>query len=740
LKGNFLSKKQSNFNQNNLMTKYSTTPTFFILLFFLGISLGLNAQQLSFSCPTSTVIREDLSNNDPTLWNAAYWLDPVINSNDLAEEGFIFDVLLTNSCTTGTPYYRFILDLDLDGNGQRETRIDSDSLPGRDSIHFNNIASGTVTGGEVRRFDFRPVAPAGKYRFYLANDSVGPFTRRLSVRMQGNNNAPAILPYGTHEIQWTATNGCGQTQTCSFLGQMRDGAPPKVVCLNGLSLNLANTQPPGITLYASNFLQYTEDYYTPANLIKIAIRRKGQPDGMGNTTGFPRNADGTPQTIISFNCSDIGTQEVNLWAIDKSNLTDSCTTYVLIQDNALVCTPGVFPIRGTIATEVGGGVADVEIIVNAPTNGIPSLPPIFDITDSTGTYGFPIPALPVGPNARLTPKLNIDPLNGVNTWDLILISRNILGLEPLNSPYKLIAADANKSGTVTTYDIVELRKLILGTLSKLPNNTSWRFVVKTQVFTNPAHPFADTIRESVPFTTGQHDFVGIKIGDVDYSASPNFQGGVSEVRTEKTALMETKLRSEDNNGQIWQFLPAADLAGYQMTVHLGQNTLAEIIPQGNLTNEHFAVHERNGETVLTAVSEDGAQPFAVRLRNADARFHPEGVRLSDEITPTVGYDRAGTPTELLLHLSTGENAVVLHPNTPNPWRETTAIRFELPRAGAATLRFFDATGRLVHASQTEGVKGINSYNLVENAAFLPGLYTFSLEFEGQFFVQKIVRF
>lgn len=723
------------------MTKYSTTPTFFILLFLCGISFGTNAQQLSFSCPTGTVIREDLSPNDMQLWNAAYWLDPVINSNNLAEEAHDFFVLLTDSCVTGTPHYRFILDLDLDGNGQRETRIDSDTLPGRDSVHFNNIASGTVTGGEVRNFDFRPVAPTSKYRFYLANDSVGPFTRRLWVRMQGNNNSPAILPHGTHSIQWTATNGCGQTQTCSFLGQVRDGAPPTLVCINGLSVNLLASTPPIVTLWASDFLQYTEDNYTPSNLIKIAIRRKGQPDGMGNTTGFPRNANGTPQTGVTFNCNDIGTQQVDLWAMDSNNLTDSCSTYVLIQDNAFVCSPGQPQYIGVIKTEEEEGVADVEIHIESQSNGIPPIfPSILGITDSSGNYGLLPSPFPLGSNAGITPKLDIDPLNGVNTWDLILISRHILGLEPLNSPYKLIAADANKSGTVTTFDIVELRKLILGTLPKLQNNTSWRFVDKTQVFTNPANPFADIIREKVMVSSGEYDFVGIKIGDVDYTASPNFQGGVSDVRTEKTAVMDTKLVSADKNGQLWQFLPSADLAGYQMTVHLGQNTLAEIIPQGKLTNDHFALHEHNGETVLTVVSEDGAQPFAVRLHNSDARFHPEGVRISHEITPTIGYDRTGTPTELLLHAPTDGDAVVLHPNTPNPWRETTAIRFELPRAGVATLRFFDATGRLVHESQTEGIKGINTYNLVENAAFLPGFHTYALEFEGQFFVQKTIKF
>jgi hypothetical protein len=94
-------------------------------------------------------------------------------------------------------------------------------------------------------------------------------------------------------------------------------------------------------------------------------------------------------------------------------------------------------------------------------------------------------ALPFGSDYTVTPTMELDPLNGVNTYDLILISRHILGLEPLNTAYKLIAADANKSGTVTTFDVVELRKLILGTYTELPNNSSWRFVDKTQVFVSP---------------------------------------------------------------------------------------------------------------------------------------------------------------------------------------------------------------------------------------------------------------
>jgi hypothetical protein len=99
------------------------------------------------------------------------------------------------------------------------------------------------------------------------------------------------------------------------------------------------------------------------------------------------------------------------------------------------------------------------------------------IDGPTASTTFPN-AVPFLGDYTVTPTKDNDPLNGVSTFDLVLINKHILGLEPLNTPYKMIAADANNSRSITTFDIVELRKLILGIYTELPNNTSWRFVDK----------------------------------------------------------------------------------------------------------------------------------------------------------------------------------------------------------------------------------------------------------------------
>ncbi|NET37931.1 MAG: hypothetical protein F6K19_39035 [Cyanothece sp. SIO1E1] len=126
---------------------------------------------------------------------------------------------------------------------------------------------------------------------------------------------------------------------------------------------------------------------------------------------------------------------------------------------------------------------------------------------------------------KLRPSKDDRHSNGVSTFDIVLISRHIIGMNPLDSPYKIIAADVNRSNTVTTLDIVKIRRLILGIDDRFPESASWRFIPANHVFTNQEQPFLDPIPEELIFTLTDADttfnFVGIKVGDVNFNALPN---------------------------------------------------------------------------------------------------------------------------------------------------------------------------------------------------------------------------
>ena len=82
-------------------------------------------------------------------------------------------------------------------------------------------------------------------------------------------------------------------------------------------------------------------------------------------------------------------------------------------------------------------------------------------------------------------------------------------------------------------------------------------------------------------------------------------------------------------------------------------------------------------------------------------------------------------------------------NTPNPFNNQTLIEFVLPQAGTASIRIYDAAGRLVRTiSQPRGQKGLNSvkWNANDDAGnrVPSGVYFGRLEAFGKVQTHKLV--
>ncbi len=58
-----------------------------------------------------------------------------------------------------------------------------------------------------------------------------------------------------------------------------------------------------------------------------------------------------------------------------------------------------------------------------------------------------------------------------SSLDLILIQKHLLGIQPFQTPYQILAADTNNNGSASAIDLIELQKCLLGIYSELPNNT-----------------------------------------------------------------------------------------------------------------------------------------------------------------------------------------------------------------------------------------------------------------------------
>ncbi len=307
------------------------------------------------------------------------------------------------------------------------------------------------------------------------------------------NNASGQYPLGVHFVTFTASDGCGNAAQQTLRITVKDLTPPTAVCLPGVS---ANIQPSGsVTLDPNNFDGGCSDFCSPQNSLLFSI------------------------APAVFDCQQIGLYPVTLTVQDTAGNSATCNTQVEVLDNANICGGGGLghQVEGTIRTETGIPVNHIPVALVANDIGV------YTETDTLGYFGFN--DRPTGLTYSLKPFNNALWLNGVTTYDLVLISKHILGTEPLNSPYKMIAADANHSGSITTFDIVQLRKLILGILDSMPNNTSWRFVDSSFVFPDLQNPFSTPIPGDIVFDplianqSGQN-FIGLKVGDVNGTTNP----------------------------------------------------------------------------------------------------------------------------------------------------------------------------------------------------------------------------
>ncbi len=103
------------------------------------------------------------------------------------------------------------------------------------------------------------------------------------------------------------------------------------------------------------------------------------------------------------------------------------------------------------------------------------------VTNTNGEYSpncsFSSNLLDVVPRKEYNSNVEYSYMNGVSTFDIVLIQKHILGTKELPLPYYWIAADVDMSGSITSADVTKIRNIILNTETSWESG-SWRFLPK----------------------------------------------------------------------------------------------------------------------------------------------------------------------------------------------------------------------------------------------------------------------
>ncbi len=552
-----------------------------------------------------------------------------------------------------------------------------------------------------------------------------------SVDVFGNgNDISGTYPFGMHNVKIIASDGCGNVGVCEFPLTILDGKKPTPICVNGISIELMPMGEGGMIEVAADLMDYGSlDNCTEQEDLILELNP------------------------YMFDCNDVGTNVVTLTVTDEAGNSDYCETYIIVQDNMNLCTDGVGgdqTIAGGVMSEEGNAMSGVNVAIsgNGPTAN-PSL------TNEAGEFEFI--ELQSGYDYTVQPSMNADFMNGITTFDLVLIRRHVLGLELLDSPYKMIAADANKSSSVTTSDVVVLRRMILGLDEVFPNdNTSYRFVDANYNFTNPANPWEEGFPEVYSINNLEEDmmsvdFTAVKVGDVNGTAIFNFNQEADE-RSSGILNIETDNRIL-NAGEVYevamQMPDYENVIGYQFGLEFDTDALefVNVTPEANsdMTAANFGLNNTDKGIIL--VSRDKAENthntntlFTITFKAKNNTTLFDAINIDRESLNAEAYTSGETIEimDLELNFNDATTAFELYQNTPNPFTASTSINFNLPTAGTATLTVFDLDGKVLTSVKGDFEKGYNAIEINKSDLNAAGVLLYQLETASHTATRKMV--
>lgn len=666
----------------------------------------------------------------PTLSSCADLMFEINDHNDADADGNKCEtknLMLTKTADDqgqcASAWLKWVARVDLWGDGKYEYEYSS-FLPSTDA-NFND-----TNGNGIPDIYAAPTGRNGEFKITIPEDIVGSMSN--------------------HKVEWKVTDGCGNVTTCSQNFMVVDKKKPTPYCLNISSALMNNGK---VELWAADFNLGSFDNCTPKEKLLFTLN-EAHPvltkltqvhyfKGLGqNATLAEYNAGTAQQWLPSknssgmiFDCDDIPSVDVKLSIWDEKFNTDYCTVTLNLADNQGACggSTSKASIAGKISNDLGKTLGNAKVTL---VNGVPEHTKSF-MTSTDGTFMFPNNFMHY--NYEVSASKNDDYMNGVSTLDLVMIQRHVLGLNIFNSGYQTIAADVNNDEKITASDLTELRKLILGIYTKLPNNESWRFITAGQTFADARNPWP--INEAIVIADLDHNmfdqnFMAIKVGDVNNTASAN-AGGEVESRSSITLNTEDVMLSAGQTREITFSTDASKIYGTQFTLTLNEGAkLADLEIGGKKVDPSYITEIAAGKYLISWNSVnavDGNNFIKLNILAAKNALASQTLAINSTVIKSEIYNGETISANKMVASFSGRTAdeFAVFQNEPNPFYGTTTITFNLPQADNATLQVFDVTGKMIYNSTGSFGKGINQFTISRNDLPSTGVMIYKIE-SGQY--------
>lgn len=534
--------------------------------------------------------------------------------------------------------------------------------------------------------------------------------------LAGINDTIKNIGVDTLLVKVSISDRCHQNTTVdSVTVIVLDKTPPQPICPGSLQLQLPD---PGGARIPSNYFDVNS--YDACGSYGVDARRM---------------EDIVFSDSVSFFCGDVGTDVmVVVRFTDEVNNAHTCMVAVSVLDSLNICPPSPFGLWGTVKYENNEPI---------PNNLIRVIGQEYRELYTDGDGRFVLEDYPAEQPFTILPEKDDKHSMGISTYDVILMQKHVLGLESLDSPYKVIAADVNGNGRINASDIFELRRLILADVERFASNTSFVFIPSEMNFIDPSEPWlnGDIFGQKIwpGVSPAVIDLMAIKVGDINKStlsstgrsnrpvfftyAIEDFGGEIKvKVYNSETVLVEGFQTSIQFNEKSYQF---KKIENGQMELDNGNYSLNHL-SKGQIPFSWNGIKEVELGTNTPLFS----MVFQKRgIADLDLNF-------ADMPTPSEVYLN-DAPYPLRIKNKT-EHSMVLN-NIPNPWSGNTEIHYSLPGSAPVSVNIYDASMRRIWTKNCLGKAGSNVVEISSKEIIRTGVYFYEVIWNGGRQVSKMIR-
>jgi len=407
-------------------------------------------------------------------------------------------------------------------------------------------------------------------------------------------------------------------------------------------------------------------------------------------------------------------------------------------------------VGGSILTYWGDGVADAMVTIRSTDHEMNPM------TSLDGDYIAE--SVPMGYEYEFTPSKTSNPANGLSTFGLFLTQKYILGYTPeqIQSPYQVVAMDANCSGSLTTFDLFAMQQMLVGNLTEFPGCDSWVFVdadyeFPTEFTNKNVFPYPNSHTMMLENEEAIADFIGVKVGDVLGRALPSDDSFNRQATDRNRKVMPLQISAEKAAaGEIievhFQAQDFTEMVSFQLGLDFDPTVLelVEFIP--NVANELSSALSGGNRNHLNISWYDPAGKGTALVKNEDLftlKFITK--QKITEISELFTINNRTFVSELhqqsneayrfkLVNKSPTNSTFKVHQNTPNPFMDATTITIEMPKALDAVIVLHDQFGRTIQTIQQPFNKGMNRVNINRNQ-LSAGIYYYTVK-AGDFTATK----